>query len=413
MNDVYGFNFKPQDLWSSKDKSGQFKVEGMTADEWVAAKKGTYDQFWNEIRYNQLQDNFNKIWKTSKRSSSPAGFPLDGVFRMLGSSGNQGVLQTLESMDQWERFAEIRKTGGKAIGFDLETFGEVTKAGTDPAQFGITEFAIGTRIYDGSDVIKTEGESFIFGINDEQYKYLTSLNDRFQSQGWNSLGDTEKVALDRMSMYAGQDAILDKVIPEYGNKTFKVAGTLSQKTRNVNSIREGIEKLHNVYKDSKHKQPELLEMLMQKIISANNDNNTILFGANSNYDIDALINVAKTFGIDTDNVNSLRSNVLDIIYSARALSTSESQSMNQYFKTMHGVKAGASVDEQLSVYRINSTQLHQGYGDLLNEGRILDIRLQEVIDAKSKLEGVRNKYKQYSGISDSVFLVRNGKLNQE
>ena len=413
MNDVYGFNFKPQDLWSSKDKSGQFKVEGMTADEWVAAKKGTYDQFWNEIRYSQLQDNFNKIWKTSKRSSSPAGFPLDGVFRMLGSSGNQGVLQTLESMDQWERFAEIRKTGGKAIGFDLETFGEVTKAGTDPAQFGITEFAIGTRIYDGSDVIKTDGESFIFGINDEQYKYLTSLNDRFQSQGWNSLGDTEKVALDRMSMYAGQDAILDKVIPEYGNKTFKVAGTLSQKTRNVNSIREGIEKLHNVYKDSKHKQPELLEMLMQKIISANNDNNTILFGANSNYDIDALINVAKTFGIDTDNVNSLRSNVLDIIYSARALSTSESQSMNQYFKTMHGVKAGASVDEQLSVYRINSTQLHQGYGDLLNEGRILDIRLQEVIDAKSKLEGVRNKYKQYSGISDSVFLVRNGKLNQE
>lgn len=410
---VFGFNFQPQDLWANQDRSRQFKVDGMTADEWVAAKKGTYEQFWHEIRPQQLQENFAKIWNTSTRSSSPANFPLDGVFRMMGSTGNQAVLQTLDSMSQWERFAGIQANGGYAVGFDLETFGEITKTGTDPAQFGITEFAIGKRIYDGTEVVKREGRSYIFGINDAQYNYLKGLNAKFQKSGWNSLEHSEQIALGRVSMYAGERAILDEFIEEYGNQKFKVAGTLSPETRTASAISAGIENLHKAYTQSTHSPTELLTMLTQELVTASKDGNTVLFGANSEFDIDAIINTAKILGVNADKIGTLRKQVLDIVYSARALATSESQSVNQYFETMYGVKAGASVDEQLKTARINAIQLHQGYGDIENEGRLLDLRVQEVIDAKSQLEDVKTHYQNYNGIEDSVFLVHRGRLNQE
>ena len=61
MDNIFSFNFRPQDIWANNDRSNQFKIDGMTADEWVAAKKGTYDEFWHEIRPRKLQENFEKI----------------------------------------------------------------------------------------------------------------------------------------------------------------------------------------------------------------------------------------------------------------------------------------------------------------------------------------------------------------
>jgi hypothetical protein len=399
--DVFGFNYQPQDLWANQDRSRQFKVDGMTADEWVAAGKGTYDQFWHEIRPQQLQENFVKIWDTSTRSSNPASFPLDGVFKMLGSTGDKAILQTLDSMSQWERFADIQANGGYAVGFDLETFGDITKAGTDPAQFGITEFAIGKRIYDGTEVVKREGRSYIFGINDAQYNYLKGLNTKFQKSGWNSLEHSEQIALGRASMYAGEKAILDELIEEYGNQKFKVAGILSPETRTVSAINAGIENLHKAFKQSKHTPAELLTMLTKELVDASKEANTVLFGANSEFDINAIINAAKALGVDVDEIPGLRKQILDIVYSARAIAASNEQSVK------------ASVDEQLKTARINSVQLHQGYGDIENEGRLLDIRVQEVLDSKEQLDDVKKVYETYPGIKDSVFLVHKGRLNQE
>lgn len=406
MDRIYGFNFRPQDKWAH-NSSNVFKINGLTADEWVAAGNGTFTEFW-DIRTQKLVENFNKIWSNS---SNPSQFPLDGLFRMLGSTNNQAVLQVLDSIDEWKRFAQIKEQGGKAIGFDLETFGEITKTGTNPSQFGITEFAIGTRIYDGTENIEKTGRSYIFGINEDQTKYLYGLVDKYKVTGWDSLEKSEQIALGRMSMYSGKNAIIKEVIPEYGNKTFMVAGTLAPETRNIDIIKQGIKNLEEAYKVSKPS--DIMPILIDEIIKANKNDDTVLFGANSKFDIDAIINTAKALNIDTSEINSMRSKVLDIVYSARALATSESKSVDSYIESMHGIRTGASVDNQLEAWGFNTKQEHHGYKDIENEGRLLDVRLQEIIDAQEKIENVAEQYRQYSSIEDSVFLIHRGSLNHE
>lgn len=412
---VFGFNIKPHDIWANRSRQGQFQIDGMTADEWVAAHPDkTFDDFWHVERTQRLQSNFEQIWNSSsKGTGSVSNFPIDGVFRMLGSTNNQAVMQTLGSIKQWETFAEIQANGGKAIGFDLETFGDITKAGTDPSQFGITEFAIGTRTYDGTGNIERAGRSYILGINDAQAKYLNELSKKFATKGWNALEESEQVALGRISMYGSKGAVLSEVID---GKTIYVAGTLGTETRTVDAINAGIKKLQSVYTDYSSRnihQKDIFAGLVNQLIEANKASDTVLFGANSKFDIDALVNTAKTLGMDTSEINAMRQTILDVVYSARALATSNSQSVNEYFHTMYGVKAGASVDDQLRAMHIDSTQLHQGYEDVVNEGRLIDIRAKEILESKAKLEETQAMYKKYGNLDDSVFLVHRGKLNQE
>ncbi len=402
--DVYGFNFKLHDIWA-RQSNNVFKINGLKSDEWVAAGNGTYEEFWN-TRTQRLTENFNRIWANS---ANPSSFPLDGLFRMLGSTNNQAVLQTANAMGEWEKFAQIKTNGGKAIGFDLETFGAITKPGTDAAQFGITEFAFGTRTYNGTETIGRNGRSYIFGINDDQYKYLMSLVDKFEATGWDSLDERnglEQTSLSRMSMYSSKRAIKDEIID---GKTFKVAGELASESRTAEAFRAGIENLHNAYKVSKPQ--ELLPMLIGKLTEAAADENTVLFGANSKYDIDSIMNTARVLGIDASTIDEMRSKILDIVYSARALAANESMSVDSYFEKTYGVRTGASVDEQLQATRIDASQIHRGDADLENEGRLLDIRVQEVIEKQAELQKMTEQYR--GNLDDSVFLVNRGALNHQ
>ena len=414
MSNVFGFNIKPHNIWANRNKDNQFKVDGMTVDEWVKAgdpkEKRTYEDFWNIIRPKKLEENFNTIWKSS---STPSEFPLDGLFRMLHSTDDKSTYRTLNTINEWEKFADIKKHGGQAIGFDLETFGNITDTETAPAKFGITEFAFGTRTYNGTSIVDKRGYSFVLGLNDEQYKYLTELSKKYETSGWNSLTKDERVTLGRMSMYSRKSSIRDEYISDFGgNKKFKIAGELSPETRNVSSINAGIENLRKAYTNAEVKPKEVFELLVDKLISASDDSNTVLYGANSEFDITSIVNFGKTIGADVNKVESLKNKVLDVIYSARALARSESMSVNQYFETMHGIKAGADMEGQLEVYRFRNTQTHQGIEDVWNEGDVLDIRVKEVLDSKNKLLEIGEDYKQHKNLKDSVFLVNRGTLNQ-
>ena len=42
---IYGIGIRPQDRWANKS-ANQFLVDGMTAEEWHAAGKGTFQQFY-------------------------------------------------------------------------------------------------------------------------------------------------------------------------------------------------------------------------------------------------------------------------------------------------------------------------------------------------------------------------------
>jgi len=403
--DVYGFNFRLHDIWARQNNV--FKINGLTSNEWVEQGNGTYDDFWN-ARTERLEANFNQIWNHSKQ---PSSFPLDGLFRMLDSRDNKAVLQTLDAMDEWQKFAQIRQNGGRALGFDLETFGNITKPGTDAAQFGITELAIGTRIYDNSGNVTRTGRSYIFGINDAQRDYLLSLVDKFEKVGWDGLNErdnAEQTTLKRISMYSGRDAIRNEVVD---GRTFKVAGELSAETRTATAFRAGIKNLHNAYQVAKPN--ELLPMLIGEITDAIHDDNAVLFGANSQFDIDALVNTAKVLGVDASEIASVRGSILDVIYSARALAASNSQSVNSYFENTYGTRAGASVDEQLRVTRINASQIHRGDADVDNEGRLLDIRMQEVLDGTKQLQDFADSYKSQSTIDDSIFLIHRGSLQHK
>lgn len=411
---VFGFNIKTQDLWANKNRDNQFKIDGMTADEWVKAGKGTYDEFWHVIRPQQLQSNFEKIWSSS---SDPSRFPLDGVFRMFGSTNTKAVLQTLNAMDQWEKFAEISQHGGKAVGFDIETYGK-----TNSGHFGITEFGIGTKSYDDMGNVQSSGRSITFGIDKTEYDYLMGLVKKYRKSGWDSLDEYhygEQTSLKRMSMYAVADGEFSKMfkqefIPEYGNKEFMtIAGGLLPETRNADVIEQGIKNLHKAHQQSKYKISEGLPIIMQEIVNANKNDNTVIFGANSKFDISGISTMARSFGIDTKEFESIQDNVLDIVESARALGEINDESVNTYFELMDGVRAGASVEEQNRAYRMRNTQTHQAYQDVLNEGDIVSLRVKEVLDSKSKLEERKARFQQYSGIEDSVFLLNRSRINQE
>ena len=177
---LIGFNTEPKDIWEDNDFN-VFRIEGMTAKEWVKAaepgKQRQYSEFW-EKRDKIVKDNFDKIWKNSV---NPSGFPIEQELKMFQVGNPESLKQMMNALPQWEKLENITKTNGLAIGFDLETVG---RAGEK--NFSITEFALGVRQYQDGIKVKTLGESFALGIQSksESDNFIREAIRKVKTEGW-------------------------------------------------------------------------------------------------------------------------------------------------------------------------------------------------------------------------------------
>lgn len=411
---VIGVNTTQQDVWKSNVSNNVFRIDGMTSLEWAAKTGGQLTEFW-EQRDALLASNFTKIWG----NSMPAQFPLDGLFHMSVSGSEREVAQVISSMPQWTRFGEIRNNGGTAFGIDLETFGNVL-SGTDKTTFGITEAAIGTRVYDGLGNIERAGHSFIIGIDEAQGKYLTSIVDKFKIVGRTGLSNDEIVALERMSMYAPSTAIMEQHIDDFGlsGRLFKVAGELGAPTLDTKYIKAGIANLRAAYNAGATPE-KVLPIITEQLIKYGSASDAILYGANSmKFDIPALNNALRSWNITlgktstsslVESVSALSDDFLDVIYAARALSDANSESVGTYLFNTFGLRADGSVEGLLKAMRAQTTQKHQGALDLINEGTVLDEMVEAVLGSEREIKDAMKGHT----VGNSIFLIHTGTLNHE
>lgn len=362
---IYGLNATPPDKWGHNDNV--FRIDGMTSEEYKNAGKGGYKKFWG-IRDATLERHFGQIWN----STSIGQVPLDQMYNLTNSVYTSDIAQLTSAMPQWETFGQIRTNGGRAVGFDLETLGDVTNKDI----FGITEIALGTRDYDGAGNVKVDSHSYAVRLNQNQSNYLKRLVDRFESDGWDTLTSNEQVALKRMSMYGSSQI---QYVDDGPMKGLYEVTQLGPERINAMYMRQGITNLSTIGTSQKTTILRVADALV-------NQNADVYFGANSNFDVTGLIRaLQETDSTWTDvekaqaqalvkQIQGIQSNgILDVIYAPRALAGLENESVNTYLQNATGVRVGASVDSQLGAYMFTAEQTHLGSLDINNEGDLLEI----------------------------------------
>lgn len=365
---IYGLNATPPDLWGHNDNV--FRIDGMTSEEYKKAGKGGYKKFWG-IRDATLERHFGQIWN----STNIGNVPLDQMYNLTNSVYTSDIAQLTSSFPQWERFDEIRKKGGTALGFDLETLGDVSRRNQDI--FGLTEIAVGVRKYDGLGNIDTSNtHSYAVKLNQNQTNYLNNLVSRFETDGWDTLTSNEQVVLKRMSMYGSAEI---RAITEGEMAGLYEVTRLGPERINAAYMRQGIHTMSTVGASSK-------STILRAASSIVNQNADVYFGANSNFDFTGLIRaLQETDGTwsDAEKVQAKQliqglqdiqsKGVLDVIYAPRALAGLNNESVNSYLQKAAGVRVGADVNSQLGAYMFTAEQTHLGSLDLENEGDLLEI----------------------------------------
>ena len=405
-------------------REGQFRVslngQLLDADKWVEATaqsrgykkyssqwQGLYTEFW-DIRNQTIEKNFQKLWQNSDLSGMPiSGFTnviLDNIHDTISYKETETLGRQLK---QWDTAHDIIYNGGHMVGFDLETMGDIRNSGLKTnGIFDITELAVGRRTYQGSDIIRS-GESYLIGLSSEHADYYRSLVSQFKRQGWDSLNNEQQVALSRASMYATAQ-IGD-------NNGLKVIRKLGDSSMDAEKMLKGIQKLQDNYTD-----PYIvIKSVTQELFDAKADARSVIYGANSDFDIKGMVNVLNKIGSAdalelAENIKTLEPEVLDVIYSARAMAAAHKMPVDAYLSTFNGVRTDATVQGQLKAYMFNADQTHYGIQDVHNEGELLVRRAFEVNDLSSDLhdritQGTINK--KYG--MDSVLYFNHGKLQHE
>lgn len=365
---IYGLNATPPDKWGNNDNV--FHIDGMTANEYAKAGKGSLNDFWR-TRDTTLEHHFGQIWN----STDVGHVPLDQMYNLTNSVYTSDIAQLQSALPQWEEFGRIRQQGGRAVGFDLETLGDVSVAKNKDI-FGLTEIAIGIRDYDGAGNVSIDSHSYAVKLNQNQANYLRNLVDTFEKNGWDSLSSNEQVVLKRMSMYGSSQI---QYVNEGSMKGLYEVTHLGPVRINAQYMRQGITNMSTIGVEQKTTILRTAEALV-------NQNANVYFGANSNFDFTGLIRALQTTDntwTDTEKTQAKQlieklqgiqsKGVLDVIYAPRALAGLGNESVNTYLQRTTGERVGASVDSQLGAYMFTSEQTHLGSADLANEGDLLEI----------------------------------------
>ena len=427
---IYGIGIQPQDRWANKS-ANQFLVDGMTAEEWQAAGKGTFQQFY-QVERATLQNNAAMVFEQAAKmaENSIMSFPLDGLLTTSSTIATKDFRQLLSSHANWSYFSNIVEQGsvaGRVFGIDLETFGDIQK---NSGVFGITELAIGERIYtDGVGKMASNNLSLAIGITEEQANYLTRLVGDFKQKGWNNLSRPEQVTLSRLSMYSGNfKDVFQEVSGSdtvfQNNKRYYSVKKLNQEVISADAFYSGINNLRFLTRDGSQNGittnaegvlSDFVAFLKTRLGENSDTFKNLFYGANVKFDITSLINeMSKHSSLrqDVDFVQSLESGMMDVVSIVRGAAANQNISVGAYMEKFGGKYTGASVDEQMYSYSLGGTQTHHGASDLSNEGILVDFHKVNIFDKHFTNSETLSQHLQAHNTDDSVLFIRRGQLDK-
>lgn len=422
---IAGFNIHPMDRWENRNTDNQFKIEGLTAKEWVDKGKGTYNEFWR-TRDARISAGARVMFESPRQRQV---FPMDVFALTVDNAYGSSLHQVADAMPQWDKLVDMaRNKNGTMYGIDIETIGDIQHARDI---FGITEIGI-SKINLADGVREVDGKSIVLGLNMEQQVYGHSLIAKYEHEGWSALTKTEQSTLKRFSMYRGDfETIFKKEnVVDVGNilgtnKTYTIVDKLANASFDVEDMRQGIENLHKVYNSEKsNAKPESVLQDVISFINSQFDSNrnirdgAVFYAANGKFDITGLRNYANMHGVSIDGLVGFDNQILDNVNIIRTVATLSGKSVSQWFKDTYGSAAGADIDSQLRVYGMRGSQLHVGGSDLVNEANIL---INEDVDIYEIYRDMISKYiakdmgeqRQTQNLDGQVYYIHHGMFNKE
>lgn len=355
------------------------------------------------------------------------GQPLEGALRIVNSPNQESILQALGALPQWKKAQGIVNGTGEAIGWDLETIGDIAnQVSKYDGYAGITEFGIVKRVYENGVRQPDEIASFAFGVNKDQKEALNLLINKFKDEGWDSLSNPEQVTLERLSKIgAGEnfkDVFESRQYSFMGDsKYYWSVKRLGPSSMNPDVMSRGVTYLHSLY-NSGGVAEDIIPKLTNYITGIVERDNSILYGANSAFDVTALQQTSKRLGINSaTDFKYMQNNIVDIVYATRTMAAAKGQSVLSFTDKMHGVllsdtDRAASVDSIMESLKMDREQLHISGDDIVNEGDILATKYyaenKSFID--SLIDMTEGGIKTYDvELDKSVFLIDRGYINQK
>lgn len=451
LSNFFAINVSPPDVWSSRRNVNEFTIwdDGakryLNAHQWVAAGPGRTLTDFYAIRDKTIQNNANAVLnKVISNNNGITGLPLEGILKTADSLNASAVEQVYGASEAWSTMKKIisGEIGQETsiYGLDIETFGDVVK-GSDV--FGITEIGIGKRIYDANAtkgvMDQNFGGSFAIGVNEKQREYLQNLIDRFKHGKWDDLSTAEQVSLRRLSRYAGQysDIFQSKTTSMFGkNNPFIMVERLSNESISLKAFQSGLGNLTEV---SRHQNTDSVLKQLITWIGEQKQDSSIFYGANTNFDINGLINAMRYVNRykgqeifssqDIANIAGVKENMLDVVYFVRAIAAHENISVPGLMSTISdtGLPYGASVEDQNKAYHISAlTEEHRAAADNALTGDVLDevTRRAAILEKKVNINGTPEPYfkdiKQFRDlirnlderIEDQAFYIERGALDK-
>lgn len=424
---ITGFNVHPQDRWEDRSSDNQFKIDGLTSEEWVKKDKNrTYGDFWS-IRNARISEGAKEMFESRRQKQV---FPMDVFAVTADTSYGPSLQQMADAMPQWDKLVKMsRDKNGTIYGIDIETIGDIQNA---KGVFGITEIGI-SKIDLAEGIRETDAKSIVLGLNLDQQEYITDLIDKYESEGWATLDKTEQSTLKRASMYRGDPNTLFREETSLGvgnilgtDKHYTVVDELASVSLNAADMRKGVENLGWAYNNRintnvKDVLPDVINFIGNQFYGGKVKNGRIIYAANGNFDITGLRNYAKLNGISADKLADLDNQLLDNVNIIRTVAAISDQSVPQWFKDTYGIAAGADIEGQMKAFGMSGTQLHSGGSDLINEARIL---INEDVDIYDIYKNLISEYvaddiqKQRMlarsvGLDGYVYYVHHGTFNKE
>lgn len=366
---------------------------------------------WQERRSAFLANNRRII-----ESLNGVGLPLNDVaYYYTGNFTGTALDNVGTSFAAWEKIKNItdKNTGNGIIyGWDLETFGDITTAGSIAKGAGVTEIGLSQAIFNGGKIVSSNDYSILIKMEEPQIKYVESIISKYKKDGWSALEDIEQVTLNRISMY--RNATFASGTPEYmGKKTFEMVTSIGTEIgRDIGAVEAGLKVL------SKHgnKLSDVLP-LFKNVLLQGNQENVALGGANtSGFDIKVL----RELGFSDEDIQIINPNTADLTMGHRIIAASENittAELNRRVKNGNIIthtRDSNTVGAMVESLGYSAHKAHVAGPDAL--ATVKTLITQDYYNGKSFVEGVIDAHakgiQQAEDLKNGVVLLKTGQLDK-
>lgn len=380
--------------------TSQFKVDGMTSDQFVAAKKGSYDDFW-ALRQKTINEAFTGSVNLDHT------FNMNGIYDAIVGNGNynpEAIKSFSNSIDLWKQFEQgiSSNKGVNVIGFDIETIGDIN----DPS---ITELAYSISKYAKDDVISETSYTLPIMLDQNGISEATRVINAFEQGGWGSLSAQDQVIAKRLSMYGTAESVWnDDLLGGAWQLTNMQEGTI-----NLERMKGGFAYLTG--KKGGINELGIIENYANELISLEHGKNNIVLAANARFDKNAISRRLIDLGFADQAAQIRGMNYIDIIDTAEAVAQTSGITATEYLSSMNGARAiGKSVDAQMLATGVAGQHLHIGGTDALDEVRVGRASIDHVLKAVDNFEvGVDNYGNDYIKVNPIINKFENTALDEE